>query len=393
MNNLMKWTPLFFVIARFVLFLSLPLDAIRGYGDYWNFYSLAELGWPFFDLWVEFPPVFPFLSALLFRLTGERQHAYEYLLALTLSFFQAGNIHLFLRLAKKHFGIEVARRRIWVYFALLVGLFYGWGYFDPVAVFAMLLGLDLLVREKDFLAGGAFAFGALTKWFPLLGLVLLWRRRSSKRATQVTALVLGIIVAVYGVLMLLSPEMTIASLRAQVGRGSWETVWALIDGNLSTGNLGSAVDRLDPSTANLSARNPALISPWLTLIPFAVLGGWLYWMAPRKNHISMISFFGLTLSVFFLWSPGWSPQWVLYLLPLILLALPEREAILMALVWVMMSLLEWPILLSRGYFQTLWVIIPIRTLLLILLVIVFWQVVTETASTHSVQGKSSDAIP
>jgi hypothetical protein len=385
--------PLLFIIARLILLLSLPLEGIRGYGDYWNFYSLAELGWPFFDLWVEFPPVFPFLSALLFRLGGGRQHAYEYLLALTLSFFQAGNIHLFLRLAKKLFGVEVVRRRVWIYFALLVGLFYGWGYFDPIAIFAMLLGLDLLVREKDCLAGAAFAFGALTKWFPLLGFVLVWRRRSSRRAVQVTALVLGIIVTVYGGLMLLSPQMTVASLRAQVGRGSWETVWALLDGNLSTGNLGSAVDHLDPSTAGLMTRNPALISPWLTLIPFAVLGGWLYWVAPKQNHISMSSFLGLTLSIFFLWSPGWSPQWVLYLLPLILLTLPEREAILMALVWVMVSLLEWPVLLSRGYFQALWVIIPIRTLLLFLLVIAFWQVVTQTASNHSVQGKSSDAIP
>ena len=393
MKHLTRRLPLFFIIARLILLLSLPLEGIRGYGDYWNFYSLAELGWPFFDLWVEFPPVFPFFSALLFRLGGGRQHAYEYLLALTLSLFQAGNIYLFLRLAKKLFATEVIRWRVWIYFVLLVGLFYGWGYFDPVVVFAMLLGLNFLFDEQDFLAGAAFAFGALTKWFPLLGLVLLWRRQSSKRAVQVTALVLGMIIAVYGGLMLLSPEMTVASLRAQVGRGSWETVWALIDGNLSTGNFGSAVDRLDPSTANLSARNPALISPWLTLIPFAVLGGWLYWMAPRKNHISMISFFGLTLSVFFLWSPGWSPQWVLYLLPLILLTLPEREAILMALVWVMVSLLEWPVLLSRGYFQALWLIIPIRTLLLILLVIAFWQVVTQTASNHSVQGKSVDAIP
>ena len=392
MNQSIKRIPLLFLIIRFVLFLSLPLEGIRGYGDYWNFYSLAELGWPFFDLWVEFPPVFPLLSALLFQLVGGRQHAYEYLLALTLSFFQAGNVYLFLRLATKLFEAEVALRRVWIYFALLAGLFYGWGYFDPIAVFAMLLGLNFLFDGQDFLAGTAFAFGALTKWFPILGLVLIWRRCSPKRAVQVTALVLSIIMAVYGMLMLLSPEMTVASLRAQVGRGSWETVWALIDGNLSTGNLGSAVDHLDPSTADLSASNPARISPWLTLIPFAVLGGWFYWSSSRQNYITMISFLGLTLSMFFLWSPGWSPQWVLYLLPLILLALPEREGVLMALVWVLINLLEWPILLSRGYFQALWVIIPVRTLLLILLVIVFWQVVVQMASNDRTQGKSADAI-
>jgi hypothetical protein len=65
----------------------------------------------------------------------------------------------------------------------------------------------------------------------------------------------------------------------------------------------------------------------------------------------------------------------------------------MGLVWVMISLLEWPVLLSRGYFQALWLIIPVRTLLMILLVIAFWQVVRQTDSDHSVQGKSADAIP
>jgi hypothetical protein len=76
-----------------------------------------------------------------------------------------------------------------------------------------------------------------------------------------------------------------------------------------------------------------------------------------------------------LWSPGWSPQWVLYLLPIILLVLPEREALLLSLALVLINLLEWPLLLSRGYNWGLWLTIPGRALLLALLAVECWRVV------------------
>jgi hypothetical protein len=86
-----------------------------------------------------------------------------------------------------------------------------------------------------------------------------------------------------------------------------------------------------------------------------------------------MAFLGLTWCLFLLWSPGWSTQWVFYLLPFILLALPEREALLFALTLVFINLLEWPVLLSRGYNWGLWLTITIRTLLIVLLAVAFWQ--------------------
>ena len=71
---------------------------------------------------------------------------------------------------------------------------------------------------------------------------------------------------------------------------------------------------------------------------------------------------------------------MLYLLPLILLALPRRFAALMAFTLILINLLEWPLLLSRGLFWSLWVIVPLRTALIGLLALAFAKAIPRQGS-------------
>ena len=372
-NRILRALPLFFLVTRFALLLSFSVEGLRGYGDFIHFYRLAGMGRPYIDLWVEFPPLFPFLSSILFRLTGGRQHAYDYLLAILLTLFQAGSIAVFVRLVQRVYSEQWQLLRALMYTALLSGIAYGWWYFDPMAEFFMLLGILWLLQGKDNRSGLALAAGVLTKWFPALVLPLAWKRRPLRRALRLTLLAVGIPLLVYAGLYLASPRMTLASVSSQGSKGSWETVWALIDGNLSTGNFGPELERYQPENAGILRGQPARLPPWLTIIPFAVLGTWFWWRARLDDDRAAMAFLGLTWCLFLLWSPGWSTQWVFYLLPFILLALPEREALLFALTLVFINLLEWPVLLSRGYNWGLWLTITIRTLLIVLLAVAFWQ--------------------
>ena len=68
------WPIILFLLARLVLFLSLSYEGLLGYGDLVHFYRLAEMGRPFFDLWVELPPVFTFLSRILSMLVDPRAY-------------------------------------------------------------------------------------------------------------------------------------------------------------------------------------------------------------------------------------------------------------------------------------------------------------------------------
>jgi hypothetical protein len=140
-------------------------------------------------------------------------------------------------------------------------------------------------------------------------------------------------------------------------------VWALVDGNMGTGNFGPESERADPQHAAQPMGHSARIPSWLTLIPFAALGLLALVKIPRGGAREQVAFLGVTWALFLLWSPGWSPQWVLYLLPLMLLVLPLPRGVLLALALAIVSLLEWPILLSRGAFEGLYLTVPVRTML------------------------------
>lgn len=87
------------VLGRLLIYLAMPLDGLHGYGDFLHFYQLASLpGWPYFNYWSEFPPVFPFLSAVLFRLSGGQEHVYDYLLIFILLLADAGSLYFFIKI-------------------------------------------------------------------------------------------------------------------------------------------------------------------------------------------------------------------------------------------------------------------------------------------------------
>ncbi|MGA2112509.1 MAG: hypothetical protein ABSG98_10240 [Anaerolineales bacterium] len=361
------WFGGLFLLSRLILLAALPIEGLRGYGDLAHFYELAQLpGLPFINYWVEFPPVFPFLSELLYRVAGGHEPAYDYLVATLFSLALAGSLMIFARLEARLQGRRGIGPASWTLFVILAALPYGWWYFDPLVLLAMLGGLALLLERRDVTAGLALAVGVLTKWFPGLVLVVAWRFLGWKRALIISVITLGIVVVVLGSLIAVSPAMSIASLRAQTSKGSWETPWALFDGNMNTGNFGPEADRLEAASASLPVGHPAQVPPWLTLILFGALGLVAFLKTRASSDQAAVQFLGLTWVIFLLWSPGWSPQWVLYLLPLILLGLPGQRGFVIAVGLTLINLLEWPLLLSRGFSWGLWITVPLRTLVLLL---------------------------
>ena len=365
-----------FLLIRVPILLASTYEGLRGYGDFVHFFNLASLpGLPFVQYWSEFPPIFPFLNKAVFGLAGGVEHVYTYLLVLIFMAADLGSVLLVMRL-EALFYPKAQSWRSTLFAAALAGLAYAWWYFDSLSLLFTLLAFYLAFSKRNSaFAGAALGLGILTKLFPILILPALWRALPPRRATLVTCSALGLAAVVYGGLWLASPAFTSASLRSQSAKGSWETVWAMLDGNYHTGNFGPEEERLDPQTASLARGNPAVVNPLLSLLFFGALGLVIFFKAPAApgNALAAASFSGLTWVIFFLWSPGWSPQWVLYLLPLILLTLPERLAPLLAILFVLVNLLEWPLLLSRGLFSALPLTIFLRTMLLILLAISWWQ--------------------
>jgi hypothetical protein len=360
--------------ARLISILTLPLDGLLGYGDFPNFLVLARLpGWPFINYWVEYPPIFPFINTLLFRIAGGKEATYYYMLAFVLLLVDCCNLLVFSKIINRMQGIIDNKWRVLTYLVILIAVPYTWWEFDPFAVTGLLLGLYFMLCGRDAWAGAAIAFGVLVKLFPLLLLVIPWRYYSKARALKISIISLALVGLVYGGLYLASPNFAAASIRSQINKGSWETVWALIDGNYKTGLFESSNQRVQPETASLLTRNPPMINPILSLIVFAGLGLWAFFKQKVQGQSRMIAFAGMAFCLLFLWLPGWSPQWVLFLLPLLLLSLPKKEGLLIAVILIMVNLLEWPVLLSRGLFNDLWITIVLRTLVIGLAAFIWYQ--------------------
>lgn len=395
------WLPLgLFVAFRLMLLAVYGSQAVTRFGDFPYYYDLARLSdqglYPLLHYWYEFPPLFPYLSIALYKLLGSPQVFDSYASALTLVMlaFEAGNLALLMRLARRlHDGV-MAERLGWVYALLAVPLVFSWWTFDAMTAFWMLLALAWLVEGREGRSAVVLGLGILTKYMPVLLLAAAWRFLSPGRALRYTAIVLAVVALVLGPFIIASPRFALASLQAQASKSSWETIWALLDGNLSTGNFGPIADHFDPAQATTPLGNPPRVPPWLTLAAFGLLyaylcffdGGWRTegGLTPSPPLIgegskgrglsSVIAFTGLTWCFFFLWSRGWSPQWQMLLLPFILLGLPLGQAVLFSLALGFVNFLEWPVLLSRGWFWSLWLTVPLRTLLILLLAVAFYGV-------------------
>jgi hypothetical protein len=369
-------------VVRFFTLAALPIDAIIGYGDYVHFFNLAEFsssgaGLPWLGHWVEFPPLFPFLSLGIHSAASGSLHVYAYLLALAMLAFDLGNLWLVGSMSKKLWDLRKSAMIAWVYMGFLAIPAFGWWTFDPMAVFFMLLAVSAFYQSRPYLSSVAAGLGALVKVFPLLPLVLFWRFKPTRATLISSGLAAVILVVSLAPFFLAEPEMASASLRSQASKGSWETVWALIDGNSRTGTFGGLEERLDPMTASEQRGEPAVVPTWIPALFALGIGAWTVVRARDNDLRAQAALLGLLICLVFLASPGWSPQWLAYLIPVILLSLSMRRAALFSISLSLVALLEWPILLSRGRFDLLALPVLLRTVIMILLAFELWTVASK----------------
>lgn len=376
-----------FVAFRLMWLMAYPADALTVYGDYPYYHGLAQLvkegKLPFLGYWVEYPPLFAYLYQAIYALTGDPYHSFATLLALVMLAFEAGNTVMVFRLACHVQSRENALKLTWVYAVLFAPAFVMWHNHDAIPTFFLLLAVDEFLRGRSNRSAVWAGVGAMVKYFPALLLPVVWRFRRDVRQAITYALILAAVcVIVLAPFLIASPTYAIASLRAQTAKTSWLTAWALVDGNLTTGIFGAASAHLDPAVAVAPQGNPPRIPPIIPLIAFGTLYVWLWARQPPTpglqsptSNLQFMAFTAMTLVVFFLWSKGWSPQWLVMLIPFVLMTLPLGRALLYVLTLSFINLAEWPVLLSRGMNQWLYLTIPLRAVLLILLLIELIQAI------------------
>ncbi|MCB0166119.1 MAG: DUF2029 domain-containing protein [Anaerolineae bacterium] len=384
-----------FLTSRLMLLLAFPTDSLMAYGDYQHYFNVAGLSqtggcafatgasdpcFPYLDYWYEFPPIFAYLNIGVFYLAGGQLKNYVVLLAFVLLVAEVGNLILLYRLAGILHGPVRAVNIAWIYTALFVPIFFWLGNFDALTTFFILLALYALMQNRSKWLALALGLGTMVKFLPAVLLATVWRLKGLKAMLGYAAATVLISLVIFAPFALINPEQTLASLRAQAGKSSYQTVWAIIDGNDTTGNFGPLIDHFDSTKAGQPVNNPARLPTWLTLIPFGLLGVFVF-IRPQTltdPNLDAVIFTTLTFVIFFLWSQGWSPQWQTFLIPLLLLSFREKQAVLFIIVLGFINFLEWPVMLSRGLTQLLPITIAVRTLVLILLGVELYQKLTAS---------------
>jgi hypothetical protein len=164
----------------------------------------------------------------------------------------------------------------------------------------------------------------------------------------------------------LNAGFLLAPFKSIFGRSSWETIWAILEGYYHFGVVGG--DRFDP-LADFSVHPSTL--PWLWIsLAFTLVGLWIYtWPVESENKSKVVLLAALTLNLFTLYSKGYSPQFLVYILPFVVILLPNLRGVVYCLLLSLVNFIEYPLyfVLLLGERWILVLVVVLRTLLLLAL--------------------------
>jgi uncharacterized membrane protein len=201
---------------------------------------------------------------------------------------------------------------------------------DFLAIAAAALGLWLWVKERPVWAGVLFGLGAAAKLWPLfiLGPILVIALRTGRLKPFVTSFIATAVtwaVANFPV-WYWHHESWLRFFRLNSERPiDWGTFWYIgryIDGKWASGSEGDQgpFQWLSNNIPTLNYTSYAFFG--LFCLGILLLG----LLAPRRPRVSQIMF--LVVAAFLITSKVWSQQYVLWLLPLIVLARPKWGAVI-----------------------------------------------------------------
>ncbi len=357
-SDFMMVLTLFVAFRLMMVLLFTPTSFLTlAYTDYTYYYDMAALSdqgrLPWIHFWFEYPPVFPYLAIGVYKITrlaNENLAYFSRTLSLVLLPFEITTLASLYQIARRLYDQVVAVRVAWIYSALLLPIFF-WQYsLDTMIVGLTLLALASLLENRKGLSAIALGIAIGVKYYPAFLLATVWRFASSRKNAVVYTLIVAAVVAlIFLPFFILSFDFALASFRALLSSSAWETVWALIDGNISYGDVGGLARHFDLALAGVPTQNLPRLPMGVTLILFGALFLFVFTRPlDRNNPRHLLVFTGIVLALFHLWSKGWSPQWVTLVLPFLLLLYPNWRGVLLCLALSFTALLDWPLAFAMG---------------------------------------------
>ena len=387
---------LFIAFRLMTLLLYRPGGFIADYSEYNTgnlaFARLSDRGfYPFVHYWLEWPPLFSWLVVGIYRLSllippwTDPRLWYNTLLGLSLLPFEAGNFIVIYLISLELYDKARALTCALIYACLFAPLYIWSGWNDSLPLFFLLLGLYLLLRNRGIAAAIVAGLGFWVKVIPILvvpvGLRVLTGVRRKAVLVGATCLTLLVIALPF---LWINAGFLRAFFANMLGRSSWETVWALLEGYYSYGVV--TADRFT-LPADFSTHPSSLPWPAITIV-FALIFLWLYTRRPDyENKGKIVALTGLTMNLFMLWSKGYSPQFIVQLIPFAVLLLPNLRGVAYVVLLDIINFLE-----ATVYFimlpQEQWLFVAAvlaRTLLIVALSLEYGLVLFDLRSPRIIK--------
>jgi len=350
-------------------------------GDYLRWGTLADSGlYPYVHYWSEYPPLFAWSMIGLYRLSTllpayqlDQRLWFALITQLTMTLFDLGSLILLYAIARQLGSRARATRTAALFAGAFITAYATSSWYEPVPLFFLLLSLYLALRGR-FVSSALFTgIGIMTKLFPIVIVPMVMRRtaRVGQLAIYLVTLT-ATTVAISLPFVMTRPDFVWAFVRSTLNRPTWLSVWALFDGNYLYGVAVPVIDRF--TTSDLGAATTTHLPWWLIHLFF--LGVFLFFFTRRvdwRDPVKSIAFAGLTTNLFLLWSKGFSGQFIVFVLPFVLLLMPNLRGILYSALLSVIWVAEWPIAFNVLEGQD-WIIVWIvaaRTMVLVALCIEF----------------------
>jgi hypothetical protein len=415
---------LFISFRLLTLFLLRPGGFIRDWSEFDTYFGIASLSdyalYPFLDFWLEWPPLGPWLAVGAYKLAlllppwpDDPRLWFILILGSVFVLFEIGNFVLIYQLARRLFQSSITVYRVlWFYAGLFPPIYAMLGFFDGVTLFFILLALQLMLEDRRFLSAVVIGLGFMVKIIPIVMLPVALRRlwyhyRGNNREASIEGGLYGVVFALT-VLALLAPFIIIPALsngpqwwwtsaRSIAGRSSWETVWAVAEGYYGFGQVDG--DRLEPA---LGLADFAIHDGWppgvwflITLLFIGIYGYIFTRPADYSRPRNLVAFAGLTLTIFMLYSKGYSPQFLVYLLPFILLLMPDGRGLTYALILTGLNVLEQPVyfVLLPDQAWLLTFIVIARFIMWLVLAVEFALILWPAEERLAILGQARERAP
>jgi len=372
---------------------------------FFPFAALSEAGaYPFVDYWLEYPPVFPWLSVAVYKFAallagglsgtavtpvevGTVHNLYVVTMQVLMATFETANIVLIYAVVRERWDRRMACRASWIFALLFYPTLVTVSYFDGFVLFWLLLSIWLFLRRRPLGSAAILAVGVMAKIIPVVFLPVAlkylptWRRRLAYLGVFFI-----VILAIEAPFLLSSPRKVATSYRAMARRKPWETVWALFEGYYGCGVVGPGAGDISdgarrrwealagPKVSRLAVVLGAVHIPQrrelcrqrtlsrfddrvdfierakqetfylLMAVPFLFVLGYAFWRGRADWSPENILVFALAATcLFMIYSKGWSPQFLIYPLALCLFGLGRYEGPVFIIALSLVNYVEMPL--------------------------------------------------